>query len=509
MSTEEVPAILLRRCRERNCIRLKKEYLQSWKERRSSPISSIEVAYDELVSDFKKTDIATTSEPIIAKDNGELPDSFPSGQFHQGVVLQIQDTWDISHSLFSQLNNLKDGTKRGDVTDMYGGDMLAELQKRIKEQLDATTEPNSPMPTDTNRTNINRDNTNHTNTNRTNTNRANTNHTNINNINAYANTFNNTHTDPRLAAELNDLNNVDMSQFDDEFDDPYEDTVMGEAMDEFDDDLDFNDHSINQTIPSALPLNNDSDDDFVTTQPVRVRPRLSKKPAGESSTQRPTTANAVSDLKRFRDESETTSSKRLKDETEDKLLIKKEKATVVDNIHWIDPSTWLDNDDDDDEEIDGVEIKPDGTTHVTFEALHRILGQMRTDSFTGSIADRITVHAKFIQMARMKFSKLTGFYALFDIGDPLENNKEAVRILIGNKLFMELLSLDPKNVSEIGEAIKDLKKAKKILVPFNERMRAKQLEVQLNINIMEKELSDDGTGEHFVPPTFSLKVLST
>lgn len=40
-------------------------------------------------------------------------------------------------------------------------------------------------------------------------------------------------------------------------------------------------------------------------------------------------------------------------------------------------------------------------------------------------------------------------------------------------------------------------------------MRAKQLEVQLNINIMEKELSDDGTGEHFVPPTFSLKVLPT
>lgn len=28
---------------------------------------------------------------------------------------------------------------------------------------------------------------------------------------------------------------------------------------------------------------------------------------------------------------------------------------------------------------------------------------------------------------------------------------------------MELLSLDPKNVSEIGEAIKDLKKAKKVL----------------------------------------------
>lgn len=345
-----------------------------------------------------------------------------------------------------QLSNKNTTLLGGDVTDMYGGDMLAELQKRIKEQLDATTEPNSPMPTDTNRTNINRANTNHTNTNRTNTthtntnhtntNRTNTNHSNTNNIHAYTNPFNNTHTDPRLAAELNDLNNVDMSQFDDEFDDPYEDTVMGEAMDEFDDDLDFNDHSINQTIPSASPLNNDSDDDFVTTQPVHVRPRLSKKPAGESSTQRPTTANAASDLKRSRDASETTSSKRLKDESQDRLLIKKEKATVVDKIHWIDPSTWLNNDDDDDEEIDGVEIKPDGTTHVTFEALHRILGEMGTDSFTGSIADRITVRARFIQMARMKFSKLTGFYALFDIGDPLKKNKGAVRILIGNKVYI-------------------------------------------------------------------------
>ncbi|KAI9273154.1 hypothetical protein EDC94DRAFT_594026 [Helicostylum pulchrum] len=559
MSTEEVPAILLRRCRERSCIRLKKEYLQSWKERRSSPISCIEVAYEELVTDFKKTDIATTSEPVIAKDNGELPDSFPPGQFHQGVVLQIQDTWNISHSLFSQLNNLKDGIKiprgmlrwtlsdgtsliharetedinglelmtpfgakllvkscqvkhgmlqlsnknttllGGDVDDMYGGDMHAELQKRIKEQLDATTEPNSPMPTDTNHTN-----TNHTNTN----------HTNTNNIHSYTNAYNNTHTDPRLAAELNDLNNVDMSQFDDEFDDefddPFEDTVMGEAMDEFDDDLNFNDNTFTQTIPSAPPPNNDSDDDFVTTQPVPVRPRLSKKPAGQSSTQRPTTTtNTVPDLKRPRDASETTSAKRLKeDEVVDKLLIKKEKAAVVDNVQWIDPSTWLDHDDDD-EEIDGVEVKPDGTTRVTFDALHRILGQMATDSFTGSISDRITVHAKFIKMARMRFSKLTGFYALFDIGDPLEKNKETVRILIGNKLFMELLGLDPKSVSEFAEAIKDSKKARKILVPFDKRMRAKQLEVQLNINIMEKELSDDGTGEHFVPPTFSLKVLPT
>ncbi|KAI8080890.1 hypothetical protein BDF21DRAFT_451829 [Thamnidium elegans] len=566
MSTEELPTILLRRCRERNCIRLKKEYLQSWKERRLSPISNIEAAYEELVSDFKKTDIATTSEPVIAQDNGQLPDSFPPGQFHQGVVLQIQDTWDISHSLFSQLNNLKDGIKiprgmlrwtlsdgtslihareteniqglelmtpfgtkllvkscqvkhgmlqlsnknttlmGGNVADMCGDGMLAELQKRIKEQLDATTEPNSPMPTDTNRVNINRANTNHANTNHINTNHTNTNHTNTNNIRSYTNTFNNTHTDPRLAAELNDLNNVDMSLFDDADMDQFEDTVMGEAMDEFDDNLDFNDNSITQTIPSAPPINNDSDDDFVTTQPVPVRPRLSKKPVNTASAPRPTTADTVSDLKRPGEAAESTFSKRLKDETADTLLVKKEKA-IVDSIHWIDPSTWLDDDDDD--EIDGVEVKPDGTTHVTFDALHRILGQMSTDSFTGSIADRITVHVKFIKMARMRFSKLTGFYALFDIGDPLEKNKETVRILIGNKLFMELLGLDPKNVLEFGEAIKDSKKAKKILVPFDKRMRAKQLEVQLNVNIMEKELSDDGTGEHFVPPTFSLKVLST
>lgn len=109
MSNEEVPALLLRRCRERTCIRLKKEYLQQWKEKRSTPITNIEAAYDDLIVDFKKTDIALTSEPVIITDHGKLPDSFPPDQFYQGVVLQIQDTWDISHSLFSQRNNLKNG----------------------------------------------------------------------------------------------------------------------------------------------------------------------------------------------------------------------------------------------------------------------------------------------------------------------------------------------------------------------------------------------------------------
>lgn len=112
MSIDEPPAILQRRCKERSGIRLTRDYLQSWIEKRTTPISDIEIAYNEIVADFLKTDISFSSEPVIPENYGQLAvDIFPPGHLRQGggVVLQIQDTNDVSHSAFSQLDNLSIG----------------------------------------------------------------------------------------------------------------------------------------------------------------------------------------------------------------------------------------------------------------------------------------------------------------------------------------------------------------------------------------------------------------
>lgn len=113
MSLDELPVILLRWCKDRTGIRLTKEYLKSWYQKRAVPIGNTETSYNELVSDFLNTDISLTSEPVIPESFGQTPmDTFPMGHLRHGggVVLQIQDTNDISNSTFSLLNNLNNST---------------------------------------------------------------------------------------------------------------------------------------------------------------------------------------------------------------------------------------------------------------------------------------------------------------------------------------------------------------------------------------------------------------
>lgn len=109
MSTDEPPVTLIKWCKERSGIRLTKEYVKEWHQARSSPISDIESAYKELVSDFLNRDITTTSEPVIQKEFGQLSvDTFPLGHLRQGggVVLQIQDAIDIGISTLTLLKSL-------------------------------------------------------------------------------------------------------------------------------------------------------------------------------------------------------------------------------------------------------------------------------------------------------------------------------------------------------------------------------------------------------------------
>jgi hypothetical protein len=107
--TEGPPAILIKRCKERSGIRLRKEYVKSWCDSRSIPITNIDTAYTEIVDDFLNKDMSITSESVIPEQFGQLEvDAFPPNHLRVGggVVLQIQDVDDISNSTFSLLSNL-------------------------------------------------------------------------------------------------------------------------------------------------------------------------------------------------------------------------------------------------------------------------------------------------------------------------------------------------------------------------------------------------------------------
>ncbi|KAF7724616.1 recQ-mediated genome instability protein 1 [Apophysomyces ossiformis] len=106
------PYNLLRLLEDRSGIRIRPEYLQQWYAERMVSVASNnsdrEFLYAALLDDFLNKDMRLTSKPILAEDYGQQPlDTFPAPQFRQtGIVLQIQDTIDISHSAHSLLDSL-------------------------------------------------------------------------------------------------------------------------------------------------------------------------------------------------------------------------------------------------------------------------------------------------------------------------------------------------------------------------------------------------------------------
>lgn len=92
---------------ERVGIRLKPGYLETW-------LSTVargdrETLYIAALDHCLNTNIAETSVPVIPSDFGkETLSTFPTGHLRNGpgIVLQIQDTIDISHSTHSLLNNI-------------------------------------------------------------------------------------------------------------------------------------------------------------------------------------------------------------------------------------------------------------------------------------------------------------------------------------------------------------------------------------------------------------------
>lgn len=113
MNSSEPPAILIKWCKEKNGVRITKDYLKKWHQSRTSPSNNTETAYRHILNDFLNEDISDTSEPVIQDTFGDSDlETFPLGHLRQGggVVLQIQDTIDISHSTLSLLKSISNLT---------------------------------------------------------------------------------------------------------------------------------------------------------------------------------------------------------------------------------------------------------------------------------------------------------------------------------------------------------------------------------------------------------------
>lgn len=562
MSQEEPPVILLRWCKERKGIRLKKDYARAWKAARSAPIADYEAAYAELVADFLKSDISTTSEPVIQDDFAQNPiDTFPVGHFREGrgVILQIQDTLDIRHSTYSLLNSLNntapvrqlyiervegeevslprgmlqwvltDGTKQiyameietipgldlrtpfgckllikgcrvrrgmllltkdnvevlgGDVVELYGGDMTAELEDRFKRKLGIIEEPITPVPTESSNSNP----------------RSHT-----------APIFSHNNSNPAM---------------------PTQSPMQTEPTDNFDDDIDYDNlpmntfesdttslgavHSVGRESSSTLVntsnMGYSDDDDFM--EPPPPPPHASPRHTSNS------TQSRVSLAKRPQETQDISTSKRTRVEASSPVAEVPASTTPVPPQHdqnVIEPTPmntdeYEDDDDDDQGDLsfvdpsvwanfemaannDKIQIDEQGRANCSFDTLKQTLIAMREQT-GGNVPDSLRVKAQCIKMAKLKMHVNQCFYLELLLGDPIvkyEKNgplEGTIRAVLNNELLYRLMGKGVHEVKEIYAKGGQAGIANQVLKPVRKKITQIVVYLTLDMTVLEKNLDD-------------------
>ncbi|KAK4520165.1 RAS2 protein [Mucor velutinosus] len=556
MSLEEPPVILLRWCKDRSGIRLKKDYLRLWKAAKSQPIVDYEAAYSELVADFLKTDISTTSEPVIQDEFAQNPvDTFPVGHLREGcgVILQIQDTLDIRHSTFSLLNSLNnatpvrqlyiernegddvnlprgmlqwvltDGTKQiyameieaipgldlktpfgckllikgcrvrrgmlmltkdnvkvlgGDVMELYGGDMIAELEDRFKRKLGIINEPITPVPTENG---------------------------NIPGAHAAPTQAQNSRNPAMSAQSIMQTEQPD--NFDDDINyddlpmDSFEtDTASSRAMESVGTDS-------NATLLNTASMGYSDDDDFMDPPPPHVSPS------------RPSTSiNRASLTKRPQQAQETTaSSKRTRVEASSPVAEVPASTTPAPPQHdqnVVEP-TPMDTDEDDEDEQgdlsfvdpsvwanfemavnnDKIQYDEQGRANCSFDILKQILIDMREQT-GGNVPDTLRVKAQCIKMAKLKMHVNQCFYLELLLGDPIVKYEKSgplegtIRAVVNNELMYKLMGKEVHEVKEIYAKGGQAGIANQVLKPVRKKITQIVVYLTLDMTVLEKNLDD-------------------
>lgn len=310
----------------------------------------------------------------------------------------------------------------GSVPGLYGGNMLKELESRFRAKLGLSNEPVTPTPTPNRAHPPSTSTTNNANGPSSSTART--------AFSTNSATLVDTPFNPQLADELNDLNNMDMNAFDDDMD---MDMTMMESTRE---NIPF--------IPDNNIMDDDDDDDFVMTQAPPPPPPIPRTSLSTSTTSTTTTTNRKKTTAASSTSSSPRAAKRKKvsntaesmeiEQEEEPLpgIVKQEKKEpeVVEEVHWL---SWSDDGDDVDDD-EGVELDKKGRSHISFEKLSEVLKAMDNNSYTGKIADVVVVKAKFLRLAKIKYSTLSGFYVIFDIASPKEEESSVVKVVVSHKV---------------------------------------------------------------------------
>ncbi|KAI7906305.1 uncharacterized protein BX663DRAFT_495963 [Cokeromyces recurvatus] len=508
MSTDEPPAILLRWCKDRSGIRLKPNYFKAWYDASTiKSTSTTEALYNDLINDFLHKDISETSESVIEDNFGQsVVDIFPATHLRSdGVVLQIQDTIDISNSAYSLLNNLNnlvpvrhtyversaneevefsrgmlrwtltDGTKQiqamemetiheldlktpfgckllikncqvrrgmlllnknnvkvlgGNVPELYGGNMINELERRLKAKLGLLVEEDNP-PTKSNHLMIE---------------------------NRSQPTITRTIQSPDLVDEIED------------FDDDDIDYSMLEA---FENRMDV-DKVVESIENHALAI--PSDDPILDNDDFMDPPISPRRTAQEVSMQ------SLSPSKRMRTESEIMASQEESQE-----------------LSWVDASVW-----DSMNELEKcqaiMEVDKDGKAHCSFEVLQKTLKSMEQPNYAGHVADTVIVKVKCIKLATLRMSTIHGFYLEVEIGDPEDKVKGTVKVVFNNEILTRLLGVKQKDVIELNKTGGKKAVAKQIFKPFETKVKSTLAKLEIDLTVLESEASKEGSDSKSLMP---------
>ncbi|KAG1174672.1 hypothetical protein G6F70_004664 [Rhizopus microsporus] len=582
MSVDNIPYILQRKCKDRDGIRITKEYLQSfWSQGQRRPTPDTEEAYNQLVQDFLNKDIALTSEPVIPENFGQNSiETFPQGHLRHGggVVLQIQDTIDIRYSTLSLLNNLTNATPvrqiyvernkddevdfqrgmlrwtlsdgknqiqamemetipelslttpfgckilikscqvrrgmlllrrnnvkvmGGAVPELYGGDMLKELENRLKASLGLLENPPQQAPPPPSSL-----------------------------------TQRNATLPPPLPSDMDDDVLMDDEFFDDDIDyaelermeaDPIEqfdstiDDMSLDKDDGFFDDLDqlsLNNNNLSRSVPS----NSEFDYDEITLAEENIVSSIQQDTAQPSSSAR--TINNTSSIslskkthatlddshppkKRINlgKKTETASSMTLSKHTVDLTVDDDEEfhpeqstQAELESVSWIDESVWNDLNEATKESNNGNEgifVDDQGKTHITFAKLQETLKLMESDNYSSHLPDVVIVRAKCVQFGKLVTSnRLYSLVLYFD--DPDQQTGHPVQVVFSNDALTKLLNARRQDVVNVNASGGQKAVLRQIFKPFDKKVRNAIADIEIDLSITQKS-NDANTGTSLMP----------
>ncbi|KAG0770312.1 hypothetical protein G6F60_004932 [Rhizopus arrhizus] len=344
-------------------------------------------------------------------------------------------------------NNIK--VLGGDVSELYGGDMLKELESRFKESIGLTenTIPASQPPSHSN------------------------------------------------ALPVSVTNTIpDDEFFDDDFD--YAELERMETTTTAVDDIPSDDDFVEDTtghLLKSIPSDSDSDiyEDAVQ-EPSLTNSRssgisLSKKVA------RPAPSSTDPPRKRISLTNQSTlgSSSTTLHEDEDMVDLTGDDdhpstQAELEEISWVDDSVWADLNEASKENLNGdVFVDDQGKTHITFSKLQQTLKAMENDNYSTNLPDTVIVRAKCVQFGKLVTSnRLYSLVLYFD--DPDQATGQPVQIVFSNDALTKLLNAKRQDVINVNAAGGQKAVLRQIFKPFDKKVRNSIADIEIDLSITQK-----------------------